>query len=212
MRDASTGQPIANATLQASNVRWGMRDGQLVWDKEKIATVTTGEDGAFRFDVDGGMNLRVRAIGYPDVETSFCPRDTIVLIGGPDPQLKADRRLVFAHALDASDEDRARPPALPRDLGITAAGPAFGQGSTLRVEAQGGVKFVSGTGVIPPAPPLPYPRSVEIDFSRDCGWLFVSDGRSPVAVIEVRSPDGRQDPGGPWVWSMQYTPLPTAGR
>ena len=55
------------------------------------------------------------------------------------------------------------------------------------------------------------PQSVEIDFNRDCGWLFVSDGGSPVAVIEVRPPGGRQDPRGPWVWSMLFTPLPKAG-
>ena len=211
VRDAATGRPVADATLQASNHGWGARDGQLVWDKEKISTTTSGTDGAFRFDVGGGVNLRVRASGYPDVETSFCPRDTLVLLGGPYPRLRADRRLIFADRLGAADGDRAHPPGLAREYGVAAAGPAFRDGSRLRVKATGGIRFVAGTGAIPPAPRLPYAHSVELDFRRDCGWLFVSDGKAPVAVIEARPPSGRQDPGQPWVWSMLYTPLPGAG-
>lgn len=209
VRDASTGKPVANATLQASNVGWGMRGGQLVWDKATVSAASSGPDGVFRFDVDGGSNLRVQAPGYPEVRTSFCPRDTLVLVGGPYPQLVADRRLIFADTLGADDADRVHPPALARELGLTASGPAFGAGgSRLRIEATGGIRLVPGTGSIPSAPPLPYPRFVELDFNRDCGWLFVSDGASAVAVVEARSPSGRQDPGQPWIWSMLYAPLP----
>jgi hypothetical protein len=215
VRDAATGRPIAGATLQASNYGWGRRDGQLVWDQEKVSTTTSGKDGAFRFDVDGGTNLRVRAAGYPEIRTSFCSRDTLVLLGGPYPGLEPNRRLVFADALGPGDADRARPPALARDLGLTASGPAFGDGSALRLEATGGIRFVPGTGAVPPPPPLPYPPTVELDFGRDCGWLFVGDGRAAVAVIEARPPGGRQEPGGPWTWTMLYAPLPavaSAGR
>ena len=207
VEDASTGRPIAGATLQASNSGWGRRDGDLVWDKEKIATTTSGPDGRFRFDVDGGVNLRVTAQGYPPLLTSFCPRDTRILIGGPFPGLQAMRRLVFADALQADDEDRAHPPTLARDVGLS--GEAFDQDSKLRIRARGGIRFVSGTGAIPPPPPLPYPKSVDLDFGRDCGWLFVSDGKSAIAVVEARTPSGRQDPGEQWRWSMLYTPLPT---
>lgn len=207
VRDAATGKPIAGATLQASNYGWGRRNGQLVWDKEKVSTATSGKDGAFRFKVDGGTNLRVRAPGYPEVRTSFCSRETLVLVGGPYPELEIDRRLVFADALGPSDADRTNPPTLARDLGLTASG----DGSALRIEAKGGIRFVPGTGAVPPPPSLPYPDAVDLDFKRDCGWLFVADGKSAVAVIEARPPSGRQEPGGPWVWSLLYAPVPTAG-
>ena len=210
VRDAATGGPIANATLQTSNYGWGMRDGQLVWDRAKIATATSGRDGTFRFDVDGGTGLRVRAAGYPEIQTSFCPRETLVLLGGPFPGLETDRRLVFADRLGPDEADRAAPPTLAGDLGLSASGSAFGDGSALRLEAKGGIRFVPGTGAIPPPPPLPYPHAIDVDFVRDCGWIFVSDGEAAVAVIEARPPSGRQDPGGPWIWSMLYTPLPTA--
>lgn len=210
VRDASTGEPVAGAVLQTSNSVWGFRDGQLVWDKSKISVTTSGPDGAFQFEVGGGTGLRVKASGYPPLDTSFCPHDTLVLLGGPYPGLSPNRRLVFADSLGPSDQDRVNPPALAGDLKLRAAGPAFGDGSRLRIEAEGGVNFVPGTGAIPPAPPLPYPRSVEVDFSKDCGWLFVSDGNTVVAVLEARSPSGRRDPGQPWVWSLQFTPLPMA--
>ena len=212
VRDAATGRPIANATLQASNYGWGLRDGQLVWDREKISTTTSGRDGAFSFDVDGGSNLRVRARGYAEVRTSFCPRRTLVLLGGPYPKLATNRRLVFAAALDPADADRAFPPTLAGDLGISAFGSGLGDGAALRIEATGGIRFVPGTGAIPPPPPLPYPRAIELDFKSDCGWLFVSDGKAAVAVIEARPPSGRQDPGRPWTWSLLYAPLPRVGR
>jgi hypothetical protein len=208
VRDAATGKPIANATLQASNYGWGRRNGQLVWDKEKVSAATSGPDGAFRFEVDGGTNLRVRASGYPEVLTSFCPSDTLVLLGGPWPRLAANRRLIFADALDPGDAERTHPPALARDLGLTASGPAPGDATELRIEARGGIRFVPGTGAIPPPPPLPYPHAVELDFRRDCGWLFVGDGQAAVAVIEARPPGARQKPGQPWSWVMLYAPLP----
>lgn len=213
VRDAATGQPVANAVLQASNYGWGRRNGQLVWDQEKVSTATSGKDGSFRFTVDGGVNLRVQARGYPEVRTSFCPRDTLVLVGGPYPGLETNRRLVFADALGPGDADRVAPPTLARDLGLSATGAAVGTGSALRIAATGGIRFVPGTGAIPPAPPLPYPRAVDLDFKRDCGWLFVADGTAAVAVIEARPPSGRQEPGGPWVWSLLYAPLrPAAER
>ena len=211
VRDATTGRPVANATLQASNYGWGLRDGQLVWDREKVSTTTSGRDGAFSFDVDGGSNLRIRARGYAEVRTSFCPRRTLVLVGGPYPKLATNRRLVFAAALGPGDADRAFPPTLAGDLGLSASGPGFGDGAALRIVATGGIRFVPGTGAIPPPPPLPYPHAANLDFSSDCGWLFVSDGQAVVAVIEARPPSGRQDPGGPWIGSMLYAPLPAPG-
>jgi hypothetical protein len=211
VRDAATGRPIANAALATSNGSWGFSDGQLVWDRQTISTATSGKDGAFRFDVGGGTGLRVRASGYPDIETSFCSRDTLVLMGGPYPQLRADRRLDFAEALGPEDISSRNPPTLANELGVSASGPAFGDGSTLRIEARGGVSFVPGTGAIPPAPPLPYAKAVEVDFREQCGWVFVSDGSAPIAVIEARHPSGSQYPGQDWVYSMMYTPLPVAG-
>ena len=210
VRDANTGRPIANALLQTSNSVWGFRGGQPVWDNQSIATAQSGADGRFRFDVAGGTGLSVTAPGYPPVHTSFCPRETPVLMGGPYPQLLTDRRLIIAGELIAQDKDNLHPPALASELGVRVSGSIFDKGSGLRVEGPG-VRFVPGTGAIPAAPPLPYPRSAEADLRRECGWFFITDGLRPVAVIEGRHPSGMQVPGGPWRWFLMYTRLPDSG-
>ncbi|MFL6786353.1 MAG: carboxypeptidase-like regulatory domain-containing protein [Sphingomicrobium sp.] len=210
VREANTGRPIANALLQTSNSVWGFRGGQPVWDNESIATAVSDKDGRFRFDVAGGTGLNVTAPGYPPVHTSFCPRETPVLMGGPYPQLLTDRRLIIAGELIAEDNNNVHPPALARELGVRVSGSIFDQGSVLRVEGRG-VRFVPGTGAIPAAPPRPYPRAAEADLGRDCGWFFITDGLRPVAVIEARHPSGMQVPGGPWRWFLMYARLPDSG-
>lgn len=194
VQEAASGRPVANAVVELSNTGWGLRNGQLVWDAEKVSSTTTDERGRFAFDADGGINLRVRATHHAPVATSLCARSPmIVRIGGPYAGLRTDRRLL-------PDSDGA--------LGLTVSpGPGDNE-YRLRVEAKGGVRFVEGTGAIPPPPPLPYAGAVELDLRSDCGWLFVSDGASPIAVIQAGALGWEQDPGGARRWVMLYTPLP----
>lgn len=204
VRDAATDRPLAGAVIELRNTGWGFREGQLVWDAEKISRVTTGADGRFEFDEDGGVNLRVRALRSKPVDASLCPRSPMVVrVGGPYPDLRADRRLLLGTAA-RSEDPRA---ATAKSLGLTASGSALGDGFGLRMEAEGGIHFVEGTGAIPPPPPLPYGRVVDLDLRYACGWMFVSDGASAIAVIQVGGIAWEQDPGGARRWVMLYTPL-----
>jgi hypothetical protein len=207
VRDAASGRPVAGAVLQTSNPVWGFNGGHLVWDKERISTTMSDADGRFRFDVSGGTGLSVSAPGYPNVQTKFCPLDTLVLMGGPYPALAADRRLLLGDLLTDDDRNSIPPSTLARDLGIRASGSIFENGSVLRIEAPG-VRFVPGTGAIPAPPPLPYSSFAQADLARECGWFFVSNGTRAVAVIEAAHPAGIQAPGGPWRWFLMYAPLP----
>ena len=208
VRDAATGKPVAGAVVKVSTTGWGRRDGQLVWDAETVHEARTGRDGHFRFSgIDGGGRLQVQsAVGQFD-HGSLCPRSQLVWVGGPNAELQTNRRLVFADALEPDDEDRTAPPALAGTLGLS--GHFADDNSRGRITGKG-VSFVRGTGAIPPAPPLPYAQAVDVDFGADCGWIFVSDGVKPVAVIEARSPSGRQNPGEEWRWSMLFAMLPDA--
>lgn len=211
VRDAASEQPIAQARIDLVDVGWGQRDRQLVWDAEKRATSTSGADGRFAFDKTGGVSLRVMAPGGTRVEARLCPRSpTIVRVGGPYPDLRADRRLIFdPNGAAASAADKSQPlDTSADDLGLRGSGSAFNDGRALRIEADGGVEFVAGTGAIPPPPPLPYHRAIELDLGADCGWLFVHSGEKPVAVIEVALLGSEQNPGQPRRYVMLYTPLP----
>ena len=211
VRNAATGKPVAGALVKMSTIGWGRRNGQLVWDAETIHESRADEQGRFMFDgIDGGGRLQVQSAAGNFDHGSLCPQSPLLVwVGGPNSNLKFRHRLVFADALGADDKDRAFPPALARDFGLSASGSAFGQGNTLRISAKGGLAYVRGTGTVPATPDANYVSAIDIDLSRDCGWLFISDGKSPVAVIEVRSPGGRQSPGGPWIWSMSFAPLPS---
>ena len=145
------------------------------------------------FAEDGGVALRVRASGRAGVDTSLCSKSPmIVRIGGPYSDLRADRRLVIGSSAAAQ-------------LGVTATA----DDKVLRVEAKGGLRFVEGTGAIPPAPERPYQKSARIDLGT-CGWLFVDDGSSWSAVIQVGSIGWEQDPGGPRQLVLLYAPWPAS--
>ena len=211
VRDAASERPIAQARVDLIDVGWGQRDGQLVWDAEKRASSTSGADGRFAFDESGGGSLRVAAPGGARVEARLCPRSpTIVRVGGPYPELRADRRLIFdPSGAAASAADKSNPLDTSASyLGLRGSGSAFGDGRVLRIEADGGVRFIAGTGAIPPPPPLPYDRVIELDLGAACGWLFVYHGEKTVAVIEVAPLGWEQDPGQPRRYVMLYTPLP----
>ena len=212
VRDAESERPIANARVDLVNVGWGKRSGQLVWDAEKRASSISDENGRFAFNATGGGSLRVVAPGGAPAEARLCARSpTIVRVGGPYPELRANRRLLFnlngtaskatgkLHPLDGS----------ANELGLRSSGSAFTDGLGFHVEADGGVRFIEGTGAIPPAPPPPYERVVELDLGADCGWLFVRFGEKMVAVIEVAPLSWEQDPGQAKRYVMLYTPLPS---
>jgi hypothetical protein len=210
VRDASTGKPVAGALVKISTIGWGRRDGQLVWDAETIHEARADRHGRFHFSgIDGGGRLQVLSPAGGFDHGALCPREQLIWVGGPYAALRADRRLIFADTLEDGDRDRVHPPALAKELGVSTSDWTSDGEPVLRLEATGGVKFVAGTGAIPPPPAMPYSPSVEIDFRKDCGWIFVSDGAKPIAVIEARAPSGSQRPGQPWRWSMMFAPLPT---
>lgn len=183
--DATDGKPVTAAVVEVRGAGWGIRDKQLVWDAEKVSRVFTGAGGSFRLDLNGGVSMRVRSLRYPSVDTKVCASSPmIVRIGGPYARLRADRRLVFN--LDKTQErpihaDPLRS-ASEDDLGLSVSSVDM---RIFRFTAVAGLRFVDGTGVIPPPPSSPYIRSVDLDLGSRCGWLFVSDGHSPIAVIEV---------------------------
>jgi hypothetical protein len=207
VQDAGTSRPVAGATIELSNNGWGFRNGQLVWDAETISRAVTDPEGRFAFAADGGAGLRVSAPHQAIVRTSLCSRSPmIVRIGGPYPDLRADKRLFLDPGLQ-SESDGAAQPASAQGLGLgVSASPS--DESRLRIEAKGGIAFIEGTGVIPAPPPLPYGRAVNLDLGSACGWLFVSDGAAPIAVIQVGGMGWEQEPGGPRRRVMLYTPLP----
>ena len=211
VRDAESERPIAQAQVDLIDVGWGQRNGQLVWDAEKRASSTSGADGRFAFNKSGGISLRVAAPGGARVEARLCPRSpTIVRVGGPYPELRANRRLIFdPNGAGASAAEKPHPPdKSANDLGLRGSGSAFKDGRVLRIEADGGVRFIAGTGAIPPPPPLPYDSTIELDLGADCGWLFIYLGERAAAVIEIALLVSEQNPGQPWRYVMFYTPLP----
>lgn len=211
VQDAASGRAIAGAAVELGNTGWGVRDGQVVWDAENNARTTTDADGRFQFDESGGVRLRVAAPGHAEVVASLCPRSPMtVRVGGPYPELRADRRLLFGGNGQAADQSGggSTQASTGDDLGLGVSGTAFTGGSGLRMEARGGIRLVRGTGTVPAPPPLPYDRVVDLDLNSDCGWLFVSDGAAPVAVIQVGPLGWEEDPGQPRRWVMLYTPLP----
>ena len=207
VQDAATARPVPGATIELNNNGWGFRDGQLVWDAEKISRATTDAQGRFSFVADGGVSLRISAPHRADIRTSLCPRSPmIVRIGGPYPDLRADKRLFLDPGPPTGDSGGPQS-ASAEDLGLSAPATTpdeFG----LRIGAKGGIRYVEGTGTIPAPPPPPYDNVVNLDLKSACGWLFVSDGASPIAVIQVGGMAWEQEPGGPRRRVMLYTPLP----
>ena len=211
IRDAASERPISRARVDLIDVGWGQRGGHLVWDAEQRATSMSDERGRFVFSQAGGGRLRVVTAGGVRAEARICSRSpTIVRVGGPYPELRADRRLLFT-PMGTRSRSANRPQPMngsADDLGLRGSGSAFNDGATLRIEAAGGVRFVAGTGAIPRAPPPPYERVIELDLDSDCGWLFVRLGEKTVAVIEVAPLSWEQDPGQPKRYVLLYTPLP----
>jgi hypothetical protein len=213
VKDATTGRTIAGAEVELFNSGWGFRDGQLVWDAEKMSRTTTNAQGRFEFDRSSGIGFRVTAPGYAKVDGGPCPSSSTIYVGGPYPGLRVDWRLLFGRDGRGSARMKTgfRHEATADELGLRLSGTAFTDGYALRVESKGGVRLVRGSGAIPVPPPLPYDHMVDVDVAADCGWLFVSDGTSPIAVIAVAPLGWEQEPGQSRRWVMLYTPLPARG-
>jgi hypothetical protein len=206
VQDAGTGRPVAGVLVELSRNAWGFRDDQLVWDAEKISRSTSDAQGRFAFATDGGTSLRIRAPHYPDLRTSLCPRSPMVVrIGGPYPDLRADKHLFLDPG--PSTGGGGAQSANAEDLGLSVSDGTSNE-SKLELEATGGIRFVAGTGAIPAPPPLPYEHGVTLNPGSACGWLFVSDGASPIAVIQVGGMAWEQEPGGPRRRVLLFTPLP----
>ena len=98
-------------------------------------------------------------------------------------------------------------------LGLSAAGPAFSDAfKPLTLSSSLGIAFVSGTGAIPAWPsPDRFVDRLHFDPLQQCGWVFA---RTPMgrAVIDLRSPLGGGDVGGPNpYWVTLFAMLPSAG-
>jgi hypothetical protein len=211
VRDAANERPVGGALVEVRDSGWGFRRNQFVWDAEKVSRAMTDGVGRFRLGADGGHGLRVIAPGRPNVDTRLCSRSPmIVRVGGPYANIRPGHRLVFRHEGPANAGAGSAPSYLAKveDVAIRASGGAFDDEEHLRLETDGGgVRFVAGTGAIPSPPPVPYDQSAELDVRSDCGWLFVSNETSPVAVIQVASFGWQQKPGRPRQWVMLYSPL-----
>lgn len=205
----ATGEPVAGAVVELRSHGWGSRNGQFVWDAEKVHTATTDEDGRFSLDASGGSRIIVTTAEGVHGPATPCSRSPmLVRIGGPLAAIRADQVLMFG----GSEADRSEIGGTPAStIGLTVSGPALSDGDELTFAASGGVMFVEGTGAIPAPPPLPYPSTTEVNVKADCGWLFVADGRSAIAVIDLRPPGTAQQPGGERVHTMLFTPLPVEG-
>lgn len=213
VQDALTGRPVANARIELLDRGWGSSGGQLVWDADKISRTATDASGRFQFSQDGGTAFRVSALGYEPIETSLCGRSPMIVhIGGPHGELRADKRIFVGP--DVPTTGIAEPGSVEavaeEDLGIRVTGSALDEGTGLRVVAEGGIRFVEGTGAIPAAPPPPYDKVISLDVASDCGWLFVRTDANRVAVIQIRPIGWEQKPGGARKWVMFYTLLPSA--
>lgn len=134
----------------------------------------------------------------------------IIRVGGPYADIRVNQRLIFQQmsSAAANADHHSSYLAIVRDVAIQASGGAFADEDDLRIKTDGGVRFVPGTGTIPRAPPPPYDPSVKLDLSSNCGWLFVSNGSAPIAVIRVEHIAWEQNPSRARQWVMLYSPLP----
>lgn len=206
VRDAATGQPVPGATvaLTYSNDPSGFFFGN------KIERTATGADGRFAIGQDGGLSLTVSLPDGRRESTVLCPRSPMtVYIGGLYPHVKLNRPLVPVASGQPSAGDLPGPGRMEAGaLGLSVRRPHDEQGRALAIEAEGGVAFVSGTGAIPPAPPLPYPKAVSLDFRKDCGWIFVEHQGRVAAVIEARPPLLLSLPNGYREMTLMFAELP----
>lgn len=64
--DCETQQPIPNATVWLEQIGWGMRDGQLVWDKMFRTDTVTAPDGSYtlKFRVGNSAHVNATFEGY----------------------------------------------------------------------------------------------------------------------------------------------------
>lgn len=173
--DAATDRPIADARVEIANSGWGVRNGQLVWDKEYRHAARSGADGQFLIKgVDGGHRLAVQADRYSPLETSLCSRSPMtVRVGGPFDGMDLARQLRI-EVIDGGGsqgwqfEEHAAAQSADADLSLVS----HREKGTVTLRAPSGIRFVSGTGN-PPAPPQSaYVKELELDLLQ-CGWLFV---------------------------------------
>ena len=63
--DHASGRPVAGAVVTMTGQGWGVRDGQLVWDKDFASYAVSDAGGRFRARVrGGGVRVAAEADGY----------------------------------------------------------------------------------------------------------------------------------------------------
>jgi hypothetical protein len=207
VRDAETGQPVPGATVELlySNDPSGFFFGT------KVERATTDGDGRFTIGQDGGYSLKVSSPDGRSAKAEVCARSPMtVYVGGTHPHVKMNRVLVlFASGKPgAGDLPRSERRMEAGALGLSVHRPQDERGNALVIEAEGGVAFVPGTGAIPAAPPLPYPKNLSVDFRKDCGWIFVERHGRHAAVIHARPPSSLSTPNGYKEVTLMFAELP----
>lgn len=208
VRDAATGQPVPGATVV---LRYSSPDLiGLFGGGSKTETTTTDASGRFRMTRDSGVSLDVRTADGRQASADVCARSPMtVYVGGPYVRMRLTRFLVL-HASGKPDPDDVNGSQRldASALGLMVQTLRQGSSETLSMSADGGVAFVSGTGNVPAAPPLPYAKRLSITPGQDCGWIFVERGGRIAAVIAARHPGELSTPSGYRERSLMFSELP----
>ena len=215
VRDAASGRPIADARVEVTTVGWGIRDGDLVWDKSFVHAANTDERGRFEIDrISGGVNLGVSARGYRPIDTSLCSRSpNLIRVGGPFDGADLGKQFRSGAGPDGAPLGCRFGPN-PGLVDVAAANLSALRLSTSRsskawFRAPSGMTFVRGTGNPPSPPASGYVESLEVDLF-DCGWLLVRTPDDGMVAVKIGS-FSLDDPleGGHYL-ALSYGEIPSA--
>ena len=79
--DCATTQPIDQASVAATTVGWGIRNGLLVWDKVYLWNTSSNLAGIFVLEKSSGVELTVKKDGYhPAKDYSYEGKRSIGLL------------------------------------------------------------------------------------------------------------------------------------
>ena len=206
VRDGMTGEPVpgARVTLHYTNDPSGFFSGR------KTASVVTGATGAFAFERDSGHRLEIATPDGREATGSLCTQSPFsVFVGGPYPGMRLNRPLTLTSTgSPLPDELPAEGRLDASDLGLSVRQAGGGEGAALSFTADEGLIFVRGTGSVPMPPPLPYPKLLDVDLNKECGWIFVARDGRVAAVLDARTPHHLSTPSGYEESSLLFAELP----